>query len=385
MANLQLTQEKLDALRSEYRPRRPCALLKYPRPKTKPEYQAIYPWLLPDETDPHFVFCAVCECRLSCKRSDLGKHEGSIKHTENATRKSLVQNTAAYAEASSGVMKWEYSDYEEGPTSYGTGQEKEENDDEDADTGIPDADGNGDADGDGDADAEVEDDDTDPNGDGDADAQNDDETEPASKKRRLISESDSQHSGMLDYLPLHVTINELPSQPLPGAPYPPAATVPQPCRITIKKVPALVAQMAAQSTPSNMAQSNEITSKATITPIAASGSCFTPATRLPQSYASQQLQSYQLQHYSTPTPTRDSLELFFDSVCATVKSLPPKLATEGKIRVMQLIGELELRAFSDQECSLAAQSSLDLAASPVATPDTPGSSQQNATVASTTK
>ncbi|XP_034664445.1 uncharacterized protein LOC117898873 [Drosophila subobscura] len=384
MANLQLTQEKLDALRSEYRPRRPCALLKYPRPKTKPEYQAIYPWLLPDETDPHFVFCAVCECRLSCKRSDLGKHEGSIKHTENATRKSLVQNTETYAEASSGVMKWEYSDYEEGPTSYGTGQEKEENDDEDADTEIPDADGNGDADGDGAADAEVEDDDTDPNGDGDADAQNDNVTEPASKKQRLISESDSQHSGMLDYLPLHVTINELPSQPQPGAPYPPAATVPQPCRITIKKVPALVGQMAAQCTPANMTQSNEITTKATITPIAASGSCFTPAARLPQSYASRQLQSYQLQHFSTPTPPRDSLELFFDSVCATVKSLPPKLATEGKIRVMQLIGELELRAFSDQDCSFAAQSSLDLAAS-AATPDTPGSSQQNATVASTTK
>ncbi|SPP87893.1 protein suppressor of variegation 3-7 [Drosophila guanche] len=377
MANLQLTQEKLDALRSEYRPRRPCALLKYPRPKTKPEYQAIYPWLLPDETDPHFVFCAVCECRLSCKRSDLGKHEGSIKHSENATRKSLVQNTETYAEESSGAIKWDYSDFEEGPTSYGTGQEKEENDDEDADAEIRDAD----ADGDGDADAEVEDDETDPNGDGDADAgaQNDNETEPASKKQRHISESDSQHSGMLDYLPLHVTINE------PGAPHPPAATVPQPCRITIKQVPALVAQMAAQSTPPNMAQANEITSKATITPIAASGSCFTPATRLPQSYASRQPQSYQLQHFSTPTPPRDSLELFFDSVCATVKSLPPKLATEGKIRVMQLIGELELRAFSDQECSLAAQSSLDLAASAVATPDTPGSSQQNATVASTTK
>ncbi|XP_022221879.1 uncharacterized protein LOC111073720 [Drosophila obscura] len=383
MANLQLTQEKLDALRSEYRPRRPCALLKYPRPKTKPEYQAIYPWLLPDETDPHFVFCAVCECRLSCKRSDLGKHEGSIKHSENSQRKSLVPKTEADAEEASGVMKWEYTDEEEGLLqSYRAGHEKEENDDEDADA---DADGDGDAD----VDAEVDDDDTDPNGDGeaDADAQNDNETEPASKQQRRISESDSQHSGMLDYLPLHVTINELPNQLLPGTPFPPAATVPQPCRITIKKVPANVAQMAAPSTPPNVAQSHEITSKATITPIAASGSCYTPSTRLPQSYASRQLQSYQLQHLSPITPPRDSLELFFDSICATVKSLPPKLATEGKIRVMQLIGELELRALSDQDqdCLLAAPPSLDLAASAPATPDTPGSSQQNATVASTTK
>ncbi|XP_017144602.1 bifunctional lysine-specific demethylase and histidyl-hydroxylase NO66 [Drosophila miranda] len=384
MANLQLTQEKLDALRSEYRPRRPCAQLKYPRPKTKPEYQAIYPWLLPDETDPHFVFCAVCECRLSCKRSDLGKHEGSIKHSENAQRKSLVPKIEEDAVAASGIMNWEYTDEQEGLMLYGAAHEKKEHDDEDGDD---------EADGDGDADAEVDDDDTDPNGEGEADADadvdaqsdNDNETEPASKQQRRISESDSQHSGMLDYLPLHVTINELPSQLLPGTPFPSAATVPQPCRITIKKVSAPVAQMAAPSPPPNVAQSHEITSKATITPLAASGSCYTPSTRLPQSYASRQLQSYQLQNLSSIAPPRDSLELFFDSICSTVKSLPPKLATEGKIRVMQLIGELELRALSDQDCPLATQPSLDLATCAPPTPDTPVSSQQNATVASTTK
>ncbi|XP_037710814.1 protein suppressor of variegation 3-7-like [Drosophila subpulchrella] len=223
MSNLQLTQEKLDALRSEYRPRRPCALLKYPRPKTKPEYQAIYPWLLPDETDPHFVFCAVCECRLSCKRSDLGKHEGSIKHSENAQRKAMP-----------------------------------------------------------------------------------------------VKENHTEAEGS--------AAGELP---------------------------------------------------ATITPIHT-----TP------SYAARQLQSYQLQQMSPITPQRDSLELFFDSICATVKSLPPKLATGGKIRVMQLIGELELRALGEQEASsqCAGPQGLDLAGSSASgAAEAPGSGQQNATVASTTK
>nr|XP_016943842.2 protein suppressor of variegation 3-7 [Drosophila suzukii] len=361
MSNLQLTQEKLDALRSEYRPRRPCALLKYPRPKTKPEYQAIYPWLLPDETDPHFVFCAVCECRLSCKRSDLGKHEGSIKHSENAQRKALpVKENHTEAEGSgAGVMKWEYNEDEEGLLPYGTDPPDDETEEEE-----------GEAD---ETEADCEEDDEQPQ---ELEAQNDLETEPAIKQQRRISETDSQHSGMLDYLPLHVTINELPASvpSTSSSSYPTSSTAPTAapsCRITIKKVPA------PSTPPSGVCQAQEISSKATITPIHT-----TP------SYAARQLQSYQLQQMSPITPPRDSLELFFDSICATVKSLPPKLATEGKIRVMQLIGELELRALGEQEASSqpAGPQGLDLAGSSASgAAEAPGSGQQNATVASTTK
>ncbi|XP_043654736.1 protein suppressor of variegation 3-7 [Drosophila teissieri] len=358
MSNLQLTQEKLDALRSEYRPRRPCALLKYPRPKTKPEYQAIYPWLLPDETDPHFVFCAVCECRLSCKRSDLGKHEGSIKHSENAQRKSLPAkaNNPDVDGSSSCAMKWEDTEDEEGLLQYGTDPQDEETDEEEGELDETEGDF-------------VDDEEQAP----ELDAQNDLETEPAIKQQRRTSETDSQHSGMLDYLPLHVTINELPqSLPSTGSSYPTSstpATVAPPCRITIKKI------SAPSTPPSGMCQTQEINSKATITPIHT-----TP------SYAARQLQSYQLQPVSPVTPPRDSLELFFDSICATVKNLPPKLATEGKIRVMQLIGELELRALCEQEAFSQAAGHQDLAGnSGSGAADAPGSGQQNATVASTTK
>ncbi|KAH8382072.1 hypothetical protein KR009_001661, partial [Drosophila setifemur] len=371
-----------DALRSEYRPRRPCALLKYPRPKTKPEYQAIYPWLLPDETDPHFVFCAVCECRLSCKRSDLGKHEGSIKHSENAQRKALAPKLEPDTAEGSGVMKWEYNDEEDCQLPYGsTAEQQDEEDDEEGDQDVDtDADGEEGEGEDEEGDLEVE---PEPEC-------NDLETEPASKQQRRISESDSQHSGMLDFLPLHVTINELPAglSSISGSSFPTSTSTPAaPCRITIKKVSAPVAKMATPSTPPNPGFCQEISSKATITPV--SGSCFMPSSRATPSYAARQLQSFQMQSISSlERPTRDSLELFFDSICATVKGLPPKLATEGKIRVMQLIGELELRALGEQDSTSqsAGQPGLDLATGLAgAVPDAPGSGQQNATVASTTK
>ncbi|XP_034487571.1 uncharacterized protein LOC117791797 [Drosophila innubila] len=380
MSNLQLTQEKLDALRSEYRPRRPCALLKYPRPKTKPEYQSIYPWIILDETDPHFVFCAVCECRLSAKRSDLGKHEGSIKHSENAQRKSVLSKENP--ELAVGV-KWEYNDEDDGRLlQFGTDADlcKTEADNEDADA---DAEEN---DVEAEAEADDEEDEAEADADADPDAEIDSEYEPKSKRR--ISETDSTHSGMLDYLPLQVTINELPHVQLTPAAQPsahcqPTTASPQPCRITIKKVTAPLTKV-------GTSQAQEITSKATITPIATG--CYTPTARQPQlqSYAARQLQSYQLQHLtSLEHPSRDSLDLFFDSICATVKSLPPKLATEGKIRVMQLIGELELRAINERE-ALPTTSATTMPVDPststcVGLADAPGSSQQNSTVASTTK
>ncbi|KAH8385622.1 hypothetical protein KR200_003830, partial [Drosophila serrata] len=363
-----------DALRSEYRPRRPCGQLKYPRPKTKPEYQDIYPWLLPDETDPHFVFCAVCECRLACKRSDLGKHEGSIKHSENAQRKAMQSKGQPEEVDVPLVMKWEYNEDEEVVLAYGPGPplhninitNNNHGDDDDDDE---EEEGGGDAD-------------TDPDYEPDADEERDaelEEREPASKQQRRTSLADSQHSGM-DYLPLHVTINELPTTaPSASSTFPSSSTpAAPPCRITIKKVSAL------NASPSIAVKGPEINSKATITPIAAGGPCYTPSPRTTPSYAARQLQSFQLQQ----TPARDSLELFFDSICATVKTLPPKLATEGKIRVMQLVGELELRALGEQEASSLppVQQDLDLPenAEPGAAEETPGSGQQNATVASTT-
>lgn len=378
-----------DALRSEYRPRRPCALLKYPRPKTKPEYQSLYPWIILDETDPHFVFCAVCECRLSAKRSDLGKHEGSIKHSENAQRKSVKVKP----EAGGVNVKWEYNEDDDVamgmsmgmsllPLQFGAGickteADNEEDEDVDEDEGEDGLEAETEADPDADADAEG-------NDDGEVDY------EPDSKRR--ASQTDSQHSGMLDYLPLQVTINEMPNVQLtPAAHCQPATSgaTSQPCRITIKKVTAPA--MTKPTTPISAAgQSHEITTKATITPIA-SGCYASTTSRQPQlqSYASRQLQSYQLQHHLAPIepPARDSLDLFFDSICSTVKSLPPKLATEGKVRVMQLIGELELRAISEREAQPAANATsnpcdAEAAAAPA---DAPGSSQQNATVASTTK
>lgn len=365
-----------DALRSEYRPRRPCALLKYPRPKTKPEYQSIYPWIILDETDPHFVFCAVCECRLSAKRSDLGKHEGSIKHSENAQRKSVLSKVNP--ELAVGV-KWEYNDDDENilPLQFATDADlcKTETENEDADADAEEDDGE--------AEPEADEDEAD----ADIDAEIDSEYEPKSKRR--ISESDSQHSGMLDFLPLQVTINELPHVQLTPAAQlsahcQPTTASPQPCRITIKKVTAPLTKSTAIST----SQAQEITSKATITPIVTG--CYTPTPRQPQSqsYAARQLQSYQLQHLTSLEHTsRDSLDLFFDSICATVKTLPPKLATEGKMRVMQLIGELELRAINEREAlPTTLATSTPIAPSTAAgLADVPGSSQQNSTVASTTK
>ncbi|XP_017088724.2 protein suppressor of variegation 3-7 [Drosophila bipectinata] len=49
------------------------------------------------------------------------------------------------------------------------------------------------------------------------------------------------------------------------------------------------------------------------------------------------------------TPARNSYDLFFESACISVKSLPPKLAAEAKSRISQIITEFEIRAISQQE------------------------------------
>ncbi|XP_060646752.1 protein suppressor of variegation 3-7 [Drosophila nasuta] len=46
---------------------------------------------------------------------------------------------------------------------------------------------------------------------------------------------------------------------------------------------------------------------------------------------------------------RDSYDLFFESACISIKSLPPKLGAEAKSRISQIITEFEIRAISEQE------------------------------------
>lgn len=52
---------------------------------------------------------------------------------------------------------------------------------------------------------------------------------------------------------------------------------------------------------------------------------------------------------AVPMQQRDSYDLFFESACISIKSLPPKLAAEAKSRISQIITEFELRAISEQE------------------------------------
>lgn len=58
-------------------------------------------------------------------------------------------------------------------------------------------------------------------------------------------------------------------------------------------------------------------------------------------------------YYSTHSlqspPKKDTFDLFFDSISATVKNLPPKLAAEVKSKVSQVIAEFELRAICEKE------------------------------------
>lgn len=58
---------------------------------------------------------------------------------------------------------------------------------------------------------------------------------------------------------------------------------------------------------------------------------------------------------SAPIMQRDSYDLFFESACISIKSLPPKLAAEAKSRISQIITEFELRAISEEEAQQIAQ------------------------------
>lgn len=58
---------------------------------------------------------------------------------------------------------------------------------------------------------------------------------------------------------------------------------------------------------------------------------------------------------AAPIIQRDSYDLFFESACISIKSLPPKLAAEAKSRISQIITEFELRAISEEEAQQIAQ------------------------------
>ncbi|XP_037806921.1 uncharacterized protein LOC119600612 [Lucilia sericata] len=59
-----------------------------------------------------------------------------------------------------------------------------------------------------------------------------------------------------------------------------------------------------------------------------------------------------------PPPKKDSFDMFFEAISATVKNLPPKLAAEVKSRVSQVIAEFELRAICEKEAREKAQQSV---------------------------
>ena len=61
------------------------------------------------------------------------------------------------------------------------------------------------------------------------------------------------------------------------------------------------------------------------------------------------------QHLPLPQLKKDSFDMFFEAISATVKSLPPKLAAEVKSRVSQVIAEFELRAICEREAQEKAQ------------------------------
>lgn len=61
-----------------------------------------------------------------------------------------------------------------------------------------------------------------------------------------------------------------------------------------------------------------------------------------------ELPSSSMQHQrctlASPSQPRDTIDLFFESITQTMKTLPPDLAAEGKAKIMQFVSNLELRS-----------------------------------------
>ncbi|KAH8247610.1 hypothetical protein KR038_006895 [Drosophila bunnanda] len=82
-----------------------------------------------------------------------------------------------------------------------------------------------------------------------------------------------------------------------------------------------------------------------------------------------------------PSEPRHVMDLFFDSIAPTMKSLPADLAAEGKAKIMQLVCGLEVRAMHRDIAKAASPASTSAPATPVAAaPATAAAEPSSATV-----
>lgn len=134
------------------------------------------------------------------------------------------------------------------------------------------------------------------------------------------------------------------------------------CKLTIKRINAPLAPIPPTAVASNLnTNTSVITNKTTITPIPITHQKIPADLKIEPSStvksncsaAPSSTNTGTLSSSTTENKQKDHFDLFFESICASVKAMPPKLATEGKMRVMQLIGELELRAITERENSKA--------------------------------
>ncbi|KAH8399417.1 hypothetical protein KR215_009897, partial [Drosophila sulfurigaster] len=77
-------------------------------------------------------------------------------------------------------------------------------------------------------------------------------------------------------------------------------------------------------------------------------------------------------HTTVAPPTRDTIDLFLDSISQTMKSLPPDLVAEGKMKIMQIVCNLELRCMQRSKSpALTAEASMAVASTAVPSTATP--------------
>lgn len=97
---------------------------------------------------------------------------------------------------------------------------------------------------------------------------------------------------------------------------------------------------------------------------------------------------YSSDQYSRPQlppslPKKDSFDMFFEAISASVKMLPPKLGAEVKSRISQVIADFELRAICEREAeenrikAVPAQVTKVLTIDSVLTTETPSADNTN--------
>ncbi|XP_017131676.1 protein suppressor of variegation 3-7 [Drosophila elegans] len=73
-----------------------------------------------------------------------------------------------------------------------------------------------------------------------------------------------------------------------------------------------------------------------------------------------ELMGSQTQNHTQPPKEKNHVDLFFESVSSSVKALSPKLVAEAKMRVSQLICELELRSLNEDSSKEAGANGLHI-------------------------